>query len=128
MEYLAAVDAVIKEVRDPHLPDGVVIRDGLALVLCGWRLNTSAAYDRAWDVLGTAAQEALAEFHHLPPVTYLVDPAADQTSVWTRTGWLVGAIAERLDRIATDDLSDAARAWQLATSAARLRTALPEPI
>jgi hypothetical protein len=129
MEYLAAIAEVIEEVSDPHRSDAVVVRDGLELVLCGWQLHTADGdHGRAWDVLGTAAQTVVAGFHDLPPVVYTVDPAASgEADAWLHTVQLVAAIADRLDRMATDNSSDTARSWWLATAAARLRAALPVP-
>jgi hypothetical protein len=128
MGYLAAIAEVIEEVSDLHRSDAVVARDGLELVLCGWQLHTAdGGHGRAWDVLGTAAQEVVGGFHDLPPVVYTVDPAADVADAWLQTVRLVAAIADRLDRMATDNSSDTARSWWLATAAARLRAASPVP-
>jgi hypothetical protein len=126
MEYLAAIREVLEEISDLHRSDAVVVRDGLELVLCGWQLHTPDG-GRAWDVLGTAAQSVVAGFHDLPPVVYTVDPAADGADAWLQTVRLVAAIADRLDRMATDNSSDTSRSWWLATAAARLRAALPVP-
>jgi hypothetical protein len=60
-------------------------------------------------------------------VVYTVDPAADGADAWLQTVRLVAAIADRLDRMATDNSSDTAWSWWLATAAARLRAALPVP-
>ena len=126
MEYLAAIAEVIEEISDPHRSDAVVARDGLELVLCGWQLHTpDGEHGRAWDVLGTAAQSVVAGFHDLPPVVYTVDAANDEADAWLQSVQLVAAIADRLDRMATDNSSDTARSWWLATAAARLRAALP---
>jgi hypothetical protein len=128
MEYLAAIAEVLEEISDPQRSDAVVARDGLELVLCVWQLHTADSdHGRAWDVLGTAAQEVAAGFHDLPPVVYTVDLAADGAEAWLQTVRLVAAIADRLDRMAMDNPSDTARSWWLATAAARLRAALPVP-
>ena len=66
-------------------------------------------------------------FHDLPPVVYTVDAANDEADAWLQSVQLVAAIADRLDRMATDNSSDTARSWWLATAAARLRAALPVP-
>jgi hypothetical protein len=126
MDYLAAVAEVMEEVGDPQRSDAVVARDGLDLVLCGWQLHSADGdRGRAWDVLGTAAQTVVDGFHDLPPVVYTVDPAAAEAEAWLPTVRLVAAVADLLDRMATDSASDMAWAWWLATAAARLRAALP---
>jgi hypothetical protein len=126
LEYVLAIDGVLDEVNDRSRPAALMARDGLELVLCGWRLCAADGDQaRAWDVLGTAAQEVASGFHDLPPVSYTIAAVGDAGAAWVATMQLVTVIADRLDQMASDASADSARCWWLAGAAARLRSARP---
>lgn len=126
MQYVHAAETSTHTIVNAHAADVETVHAAVELALYGWaRFATDATGPIRWDLLGTAAQQVAASFHHCDPAVILVATDADEPErAWHATIRLISAVAEHIDNYFTGDTLPQLPRRHWRESAALLRTAL----